>query len=326
LTRARQIIAAVVFTAPVLVLVRAQGPTVPARIDPLSTPLTLPAAKAGSNIRVNSSLVVVPVSVVDPSNRPVTGLEAENFKVFDEKVEQAITQFSMDDAPVDVGLVFDSSGSMGSKLRRSRMAADAFFETANPEDEFFLVTFSDAPRLAVPLTTDTASIQNQLTFTGSHGRTALLDAIALAMHELKKSTKGRKALLIISDGGDNSSRYTESEIRNMVRESEVLIYAIGIFEQGGGRDRSPEEASGPGLLNDLAEMTGGRQFEVNDLSEMPDVAAKIGIELRNRYVLGYRPAAQVRDGKYHHVQVKVIPPHGLVLKAHWRPGYYAPAQ
>ena len=259
--RARHIIAAVVFTAPVILLVRAQGPTVPARIDPLSSPLTLPAAKSGANIRVSSNLVVVPVSVVDSNNRPVTGLEAEHFKVFDEKIEQTITQFSMDDAPVDVGLVFDTSGSMGPKLHRSRLAANAFFQTANPEDEFFLVTFSDDPRLAVPLTPDTSDIQNQLTFTGSHGRTALLDAIALAMHELKKSTKERKALLIISDGGDNSrSRYTESEIRNMVRESEVIIYAIGIFEQGAGRDRSPEEASGPGLLNDLAEMTGGRRI------------------------------------------------------------------
>ena len=325
--RMRSVFAAIPLAAPVILLLRAQGPTVPARIDPLSSPLTLSAAKSGANIRVNSILVQVPVSVVDPNNRPVTGLEKEHFKVLDEKVEQTITQFSMDDAPVDVGLVFDASGSMGPKLRRSRMAATAFFQTANPEDQFFLVTFADNPRLVTHLGADFADIQNQLTFTGSHGRTALLDAIALAMHEIKKSTKERKALLIISDGGDNSSRYTEGEIRNMVRESDVLIYAIGIFEPGAGRDRSPEEAGGPGLLNDLAEMTGGREFEVNDLAEMPDVAAKIGIELRNRYVLGYRPAAQSRDGKYHHVQVKLVPPKGLpALKAYWRPGYYAPLE
>jgi len=281
----------------------------------------------GGNLRVDSNLVLVPVSVCDPNNRPVTGLEKEHFKVFDNKVEQTVTHFSMDDEPLAVGLVFDTSGSMGNKLRKSRLAAAAFFKTANPEDEFFLVEFNDTPRLMVPLTFDSDSIQNQLTFTQSRGRTALLDAIMLAMHEMKKSSKNRRALLIISDGGDNCSRYTETEVRNAVRESDVLIYAIGIFEPFGARGRSPEELGGPGLLTDVAEQTGGRQFPVEDLAELPDIAAKIGIELRNRYVLGYSPTDQQRDGRYHRVQVKVVPPHGLPpLRAFWRLGYYAPAE
>jgi VWFA-related protein len=207
------------------------------------------------------------------------------------------------------------------------MAAAAFFKTANPEDEFFLVEFNDRPKLAVPLTLDFEQIQNQLAFSPSKGRTSLLDAIFLAMHEMKKSTKRRKALLIISDGGDNASRYTESEVRNLVRESDVLLYALGIYEPYGARSRSPEELAGPGLLTELAELTGGRHLPVEDLSEMPDIAAKIGIELRNRYVLGYALPGQPRDGRYHHVQVKLTPPHGLpTLKAFWRLGYYAPAQ
>ena len=281
----------------------------------------------GGNLRVDSNLVLVPVSVCDPDNRPVTGLEKEHFKVFDNKVEQTVTHFSMDDEPLAVGLVFDTSGSMGNKLRKSRLAAAAFFRTANPEDEFFLVEFNETPRLMVPLTLDSDSIQNQLTFTQSRGRTALLDAIMLAMNEMKKSTKNRKALLIISDGGDNCSRYTETEVRNAVRESDVLIYAIGIFEPFGARGRSPEELSGPGLLTDVAEQTGGRQFPVEDLAELPDIAAKIGIELRNRYVLGYSPTDQQHDGRYHRVQVKVVPPHGLPpLRAYWRLGYYAPSE
>src|SRR5439155_23301196 len=168
--------------------------------------------------------------------------------------------FSRDDEPVAVGLVFDVSGSMGPKLARSRQAAAAFFKTANQEDEFFLVQFNDTPKLVVPLTANVEEIQNQLTFAQSKGRTALLDAIFLAMHEMKKSKKNRKALLVISDGGDNSSRYTEAEVRHLVRENDVLIYAIGVFETGGGRGRTPEEASGPGLLNELAEQTGGRHF------------------------------------------------------------------
>src|SRR5689334_13981034 len=165
--------------------------------------------KPAANLRIDSNLVLVPVTVCDPNNRPVTGLEKQHFKLFDNKIEQTVTHFSMDDEPLAVGLVFDTSGSMSNKLRRSRLAASAFFRTANPEDEFFLVEFNDTPRLLVQLTTDVESIQNQLTFSQARGRTALLDAIMLAMHEMKRSTKNRKALLVISDGGDNCSRYTE---------------------------------------------------------------------------------------------------------------------
>jgi Ca-activated chloride channel family protein len=279
------------------------------------------------NLRVDTDMVLVPVSVCDGNNRPVTGLEREHFKIFDNKVEQTVTHFAMDDAPMSVGLVFDTSGSMGPKLRRSRMAASAFFHTSNPEDEFFLVEFSDMPKLLVPLTLDPEEIQNQLTFAQSRGRTALLDAIVLAMHEMRRSKLPRKALLIISDGGDNSSRYSASEVRSMVRESDVLVYAIGIFEPFGTRGRSPEEMAGPGMLSDLAEQSGGRHFPVENLEELPDIAAKIGIELRNRYVLGYSPTDRQHDGRYHRVQVKVVPPHGLPpLHAAWRMGYYAPAE
>jgi VWFA-related protein len=288
-------------------------------------PAPAPEPKSHANLRIDTNLVLVPVSVCDPTNRPVTGLEREHFKVFDDHVEQTLTHFAMDDEPVAVGLVFDISGSMGSKLRLARLSASQFFKTANPEDEFFLVEFNDTPRLVVPLTRDYEEIQNQLTFAQSKGRTALLDAIVLSMHELKKSAKKRKALLIISDGGDNSSRYTEGEVRNMIREGDVLIYAVGVFEPYGSRGRTAEEASGPGLLNDVAEQTGGRHFPA-DINELPDIAAKIGIELRNRYVLGYSPSDQQRDGRYHKVEVKVVPPRGLPkLNAHWRTGYFAPS-
>ncbi len=297
-----------------------------ATITPRAKPESTEAGRLpSSNIRVDSNLVLVPVTVCDPNNRPVTGLEKEHFKIFDDKVEQTVTHFAMDDEPLAVGLIFDISGSMGPKLRRARLAAAEFFRRSNPEDEFFLVEFNDQPKLVVPLTRDTAEIQNQLTFAQSKGRTALLDAILLALNEMKNSKMKRKALLIISDGGDNSSRYTEGEVRNRVREGDVLIYAIGIFEPYGSRGRSPEELSGPGLLTDLSEQTGGRHLPVEDLSELPDIAAKIGIELRNRYVLGYSPTDRQRDGRYHHVRVQLVPPHGLpTLRAYWRLGYYAP--
>lgn len=291
-------------------------------IQPRPRPSTKQDTLPNANLRVDTTLVLVPVSVNDPLNRPVSGLEKENFRVFDNKVEQTITQFAMDDEPVAVGLVFDTSGSMGEKLRRSRMAAKEFFRTANPEDEFFLVEFDNQPRLEVPLTSDSGTIENQLTFSKSHGSTALLDAIYMALHEMKKSKKNKKALLVISDGGDNNSRYTVTEVRRLILESDCLIYAIGVF--GGGS--TPEESGGPSLLSHIAEQTGGRLFPAM-ITDLPDTAKRIGIELRNRYVIGYAPANQQRDGKYHHISVMVVPPRGLPkLQAHWRLGYNAPEQ
>jgi VWFA-related protein len=292
------------------------------KIEPRSKSARKEEPARGANIRVDTTLILVPVAVNDPLNRPVSGLEQENFRVFEDKVEQKITQFAMDDEPVAVGLVFDTSGSMGNKLQRSRMAAKEFFHISNPEDEFFLVEFDSAPRLVVPLTSDTGTIEEHLVFSRSRGSTALLDAIYLALHEMKHSKKNKKALLVISDGGDNHSRYTPKEITNLVRESDVLIYSIGVF--GGGS--TPEEYGGPGLLSRVSEQTGGRLFEANAV-EMPDIAKKIGIELRNRYILGYSPQNQARDGKYHRIEVKMVPPRGLPkLSAHWRLGYNAPIE
>lgn len=280
-----------------------------------------------ADLRINSTLVLIPVSVYDPMNRSVTGLEKEHFKVFEDKVEQDISQFSSEDAPVTVGIVFDASGSMGSKLQKSRLAVAQFFKTANPEDEFFLIQFNDRPQLVVPLTTSTEDVLSALTFTQAKGRTALLDGVYMAMRTMRKARNPRKAILLISDGGDNSSRYTETEVRNAVREADVQMYAIGIFEPMGSRGRTAEEAAGPGLLNELAEQTGGRHFPVENLNELPDVAAKIGIELRNHYMLGYTPKNQERDGKYRRVKVTLAAPRQLPpLRAFFRLGYYAPAQ
>jgi VWFA-related protein len=286
---------------------------------------TLPGRPA--NLRVDTNLVLIPVSVTDPLNRVVTGLEREHFRIFEDKIEQEIAQFGSEDAPLSIGLVFDTSNSMGSKLQKARQAASQFFKTANPEDEFFLVQFNDRPELIVPFTHSPEEIQNRLTFTQAKGRTALLDGLYLAMNQMKKAKNPRKAILILSDGGDNSSRYTESEIKSLVREADVQVYAIGLFEPYGARGRTAEELSGPGLLNELAEQTGGRHFPVENVNELPDVAAKIGIELRNQYLIGYSPKNQERDGKYRRVQVKLVQPRGLPnLKPIWRQGYHAPVQ
>jgi Ca-activated chloride channel family protein len=279
------------------------------------------------DLRIDTTLVQIPVAVTEPMGRYVTGLDKENFKLLENNIEQEILAFSSEDAPMSVGVVFDTSGSMGPKLRKSQEAVRQFMKTANPEDEFFLVQFNDQAELTVPFTPETEDIQNRLTFVESKGRTALLDAVYLAMHEMKKARNPRRAILIISDGGDNSSRYTESEVKNAVRESDVQIYAIGIYEMMGARGRTPEEANGPGLLHDLAEQTGGRDFNVENLAELPDVAAKIGLELRHLYMLGFSPKNKDRDGKFRRIQVKLTKTAGLPrLTAKFKVGYYAPAQ
>ncbi|MEZ5352838.1 MAG: VWA domain-containing protein [Bryobacteraceae bacterium] len=280
-----------------------------------------------ANIRVETQLVQINVTVTTPLNQVVTGMEKEHFRLFEDKVEQEIVTFSSEEAPLSVGLVFDISGSMGSKLHKSRQAAAQFFKTANPTDEFFLIQFNERPEMVVPWTTNTEEVQNRLAFTQAKGRTALLDGLYLAMNQMKKARNPRKAVLVLSDGGDNSSRYTESEIKNLVREADVQVYAMGIFEAIAGRGRTAEEMAGPGLLTEMAEQTGGRHFPIDNLNELPDVAAKIGVELRSQYVLGYSPKNSAKDGKYRKVEVKLVQPRGLPpLRAYFRTGYYAPAQ
>jgi len=297
-------------------------------IDSRARPAAPEARGPRADIRVDTNVVLIPVTVTDPLNRFVTGLEKEHFRLFEDKIEQQVAYFASEDAPLSIGLVFDTSGSMGNKLGKSRQAVSEFFKTANPEDEFFLIQFNDRPELVQDFTTNLEDIQNRLTFTQAKGRTALLDAVMLAQQQMKKKARNpRKALLIISDGGDNSSRYTESEIKNVVRESDVQIYAIGIFEPAMSRGRTAEELSGPGLLNELAEQTGGRHFAVDNLNDLPDVAAKIGVELRNQYILGYSPLNKERDGKYRKVLVKLVAPKRMPpLRAFFRQGYYAPVQ
>ncbi len=310
------------------------GPSIPQEpqvsIQPRSktlVPAPNPDVPRSRSIRIDTTLVPIPVTVTDPLNRFVTGLEVKHFRLYEDKVEQKIAYISSEDAPISIGLVFDHSGSMGAKLQKSREAVAQLLKTANPDDEFFLVQFNDRPEIAVAITHDAEEIQNRLTFVESKGRTALLDSVYLAINQMKKAHNPRKALVVISDGGDNSSRYTETEIKNLVREADVQIYAIGIFEPMAARSRTAEELNGPSLLSEIAEQTGGRHFPVENISELPDVAERIGYELHNQYVLFYSPSNTTKDGKYRHVQVKLVQPKGLPpLRAYWRLGYYAPTQ
>src|ERR1700745_1932825 len=284
-----------------------------------------PALKtAPKPIKVDVNLVLVSVSIVDPLNRQVTGLDKENFEVFEDKQRQEIRHFSSEDAPISVGAIFDVSGSMAGKIDRAREAVVEFFKTANPQDEFFMIAFADKPEEVTDFTQSVEDIEGRLVYTVPKGRTALLDAIYLGLSKMRQAKYGKKALLIISDGGDNHSRYTENEIKNLVKESDVQIYAIGIYDHYFPTD---EERLGPQLLSDITELTGGRAFSIDNPNDLPDVATKIGIELRNQYVLGYRPSNRVHDGKWHKIPVKLAAPKGLPpLRVYAKTGYYASSE
>ncbi|MGA2880985.1 MAG: VWA domain-containing protein [Bryobacteraceae bacterium] len=293
-------------------------------------------AKDTTAFRADTTLVLVPVSVTDPSNRYVLGLSKDDFQLLEDGVEQKITHFSNEDAPLSIGLLVDTSGSMGAKLDTSRRAVSEFLKTLNTADQAFLVEFSDQAQLAVPLTNDAGAIESAMTSATSGGLTALLDGVHMGLQEMKRAQNPRKALLIISDGGDNNSRYTSSQIADLVREADVQIYAMGVFEPtlsfglGGGLSGGKvgtAEMDGPRLLSEIAEQTGGRALAATNLRELPGIAERIGIELRNQYVLAYSPQNHSRDGKYRKIEVKLQQPKALpALKARWRLGYYAPSE
>jgi Ca-activated chloride channel homolog len=275
-------------------------------------------------LKVAVDLVLVPVTITDPMNRLVTGLDKENFQLFEGSAKEEIKSFSSEDAPVSLGVIFDSSGSMSSKMDRAKDAVVEFFKTANPQDEFFMITFSDAPEVVNDFTSSVDEIQGKLVFTVPQKRTALLDAIYMGVSKMRQAKYAKKALLIISDGGDNHSRYTEGEIKGVVKEADVMVYAIGIYDR---YFPTEEERLGPALLGEIAELTGGRAFTVENPNDLADVATKIGVELRNQYVLGYRPTKAVRDGKWRKIKVKLLPPKGLPpLRVYARTGYYAPQE
>lgn len=277
----------------------------------------------GKPITTTTEMTLVNVSVLDPLGRIVTGLRQENFRVFEDGVEQEVVYFASDDVPVSIGVIFDMSNSMTDKIQKSRNAAVQFFRTSNPQDEFLLVEFNDQAQLITPFTNNVDQLQNQLLYTAAHGMTALYDGVYLGLSQMRSAHHERKALLILSDGGDNHSRYTETDIRRFVQESDVQIYAIGLFDSNGGP--TPEEQHGPALLSDLTQLTGGRMFVVQNLSELPDIATKISMELRNQYVLGYIPSNRAQDGRWRKIKVRLRPPRGLPpLTVYAKTGYYAP--
>jgi Ca-activated chloride channel family protein len=284
------------------------------------------AVKPSVGLHMNVDLALINVTVTDPYNRLVTGLDPDNFRVYEDNIEQEVVTFSSEDVPISIGVIFDFSGSMANKIGKAREAALQFFKTANPQDEFFLVSFNERAELSSAFTNSIEDLQSRMMLTAPKGRTALLDAIYLGLSQMRGARNGKRALLILSDGGDNHSRYNESDIKRLVKEADTQLYAIGIFDPLGYRNRTPEELNGPSLLGEVTEMTGGRVFAVENLNELPDIASKIGMELRNQYVLGYRPSNKAHDARWRKIKIKLRAPKGLPpLNVYSKTGYYAPS-
>ena len=268
--------------------------------------------------RVGVETVFVKVSVTDPLNRYVTGLEKEHFKVFEDKVEQTIVHFNQESAPISVGLIFDVSGSMkdNNNIKKAKSAISRFLEGGNPNDEYFLITFNQKTTLVQSFTSQSASLQNDVAFQKPGGRTAMYDAVYMGLDQIKQAKNEKKALILITDGEDNSSRYSPTEVREFAKESDVQIYAIG--EEGNlGYGRSE--------IQNIVGITGGRTFFPNNFNELDYYIDLVHAELRSQYVLGYQPTNTSHDGKWRRIRVALDAPKGLpklIIKA--REGYYAP--
>lgn len=259
-------------------------------------------------------MVLVPVTVTDETDHPVTGLAPEKFRLFEDNVEQKIVTVFREEGPVSVGFLFDASGSMKKKMDRSVAAIDQFLKSMTPGDEYFLMRFSDRPTMVTGFTSDPKQVLDELSSMQPMGWTALNDAICMGIQKMKSAKNARRALFVLSDGGDNNSRYSDGEVRSLVRESDVRVYSIGLFER-------------PRFLEKLAADSGGRSYWVHKLDELPDEVEQLSRDLRNQYVLGYSSQTAQKDGKYHALRVELMETiKRMPLHVFWRRGYYSPGQ
>lgn len=299
-------------------------PTPTGKQDPLQqirSQLSDPGGQDGP-IKIPTNLVSLTVTVTDAYNRLVTGLDKQHFEVFEDKVKQDISFFNDDDAPVSMGIVFDVSGSMKGKLDRARDALKAFIQTSHSDDDFFLVGFNQRANLLAEFT-DGDTLSNKLTLVDPKGQTALYDAAYLGIEKVKQGRHNRHAMLLISDGQDNSSRYTYGELRKLLKEAGVQIYCIGIVEMGGGAGGTLD-MQGQAILEEISQVTGGKAFFPRSAAELEDATTRIALELRHQYSIGYDPTNVKRDGQWHKIKVNVKGPKGLSnLRVQHKEGYYA---
>jgi len=279
-------------------------------------------------LRVDVNLVLVPVTVTDAMNHPVLSLGVQDFTLYEGQEALQIRYFSHEDTPISVGLVLDCSASMKNKIEYERQALEEFFNNANSDDEYFAVTVSNKPRLIASSKDSLGTMEDRLAASPPQGRTALFDAIYMAVAKMRSARYQRRALLIISDGGDNTSRYTRDEIKRVIEEADVLSYAIGIFdEEPIPLLKTFEERMGRNWLSELTDVSGGRTIAADNRRQIPEIAATISRELRSEYVLGYLPSDLARDGRWRKITVKLRQPSEATrLQVHYKQGYRAPLE
>jgi VWFA-related protein len=269
---------------------------------------------APATMKVDVNMILLPVTVTDAKDQPVTDLSPGSFRVLEDNIEQQVVSFHREEGPVSVGFIFDASSSMKNRMDRSVAAIQHFLETLTKGDEFFLIRFSDQPTLVTDFTQDPGQILSELSSMQAIGWTALNDAICLGVQTMKHAKNLRRALFVLTDGGDNNSRYSDSELRKLVQESDVRIYSIGIFERSH-------------FLETLAMDSGGRAYFAHKLESLPETVDKLSRDFRNQYVLGYYPKERQNDGKYRRVRVEMIETiKRMPLNVFWRRGYYSPAE
>ena len=280
---------------------------------------------SAGRMRVDVEMVLVPVTVTDVKNHPVVDLGKQNFRLFEGESEEKIQYFNTEDAPLSVGILVDLSSSMSNKIDEVREAASEFFNTANPDDDYFVITFADKPKLLANTTQSFADIHAALAAAKPKGNTALADAIYMGLAKLRSAKYSRKALLIISDGGDNNSRHSLREIKRLARESDAEIYAIDICDAPSLLlTKKLEERFGRQWLSEVTESTGGRTITLDNPAGIPDAAARASLELRNQYILGYRPTRMKEDRKWRKIKVRVTRPNEfLPVQVYYRTGYMA---
>jgi Ca-activated chloride channel homolog len=274
-------------------------------------------------LRIKTDLVTLTATVTDTYGRYVSGLTKNAFTVTDNNQPQEITFFSDSDAAVSVGIIFDVSGSMSSqKITKARKALERFITTSHPNDEYFLIAFNNKAQLLMDRTRDGEAVLRKLTLVQPKNDTALYDAVYLGVERVTRGTHQKKALLVISDGQDNASRYNFGEVRRLIKESDVVTYSVGIMDRS---DISSQMGmQGQAFLDELSSVTGGKAFYPQTDIEMDEIFERIALELRHQYSIGYIPKDFKPDGKWRKVKVKVKPPRGLPrLSVRVRDGYYA---
>ena len=306
-------------TLPAMILARAgrgQDPQVPPPSDKLDK-------QPASTLKIDVELVLVNATVTDSLNRYVSGLEAQHFQIWEDQIEQKIEYFNAEDVPISIGIIFDVSGSMKDKINTARVAATTFLKSGNPEDEYFIVSFANRPEMMADFTTDITKLQSKLILTPAKGMTAMYDSVYVGLEKLKEGTNPKKALLLITDGEDNRSRYTFQNVKEFVKEQDVQIYGIGIVDDWNSQLSAGK--TGRAMIEELAEITGGGAYFPDSVYELEDICTKIAVELKNQYVIGYHSTNETKNGKWRKLRLKVNPPKGIQrLSVRAKQGYYAP--